>query len=69
MVGYGMETEFSDWVNSVKENTFSRIGSPCLVGLAWVTTRVSRVKAFSLSGSCQISQVKVSGLARLTGLG
>jgi hypothetical protein len=28
-------------------------------------TRVSRVKAFSLSGSCRVSQVKVSGLAGL----
>jgi hypothetical protein len=33
-VGYGMETEFLVWVNSVKENTLSGIGSLGLVGLA-----------------------------------
>jgi hypothetical protein len=33
-VGYGMETEFLGWVNLVKENTLSGIGSPGLVGLA-----------------------------------
>jgi hypothetical protein len=33
-VGYGMETEFPSWVNSVMENTLSRISSPGLVGLA-----------------------------------
>jgi hypothetical protein len=32
-VGYGMETEFSGRVNSVKENTLSEIVSPGLVGL------------------------------------
>jgi hypothetical protein len=68
-VGYGMETKFPGRVNSVKENTLSGIGSPGLVGLAQVTTRVSRVKAFSLSGSCRVSRVKVAGLAKLTDLG
>jgi hypothetical protein len=33
-VGYGMDTEFPDRVNSVKENTLSGIGSPGLVSLA-----------------------------------
>jgi hypothetical protein len=37
-------------------------------GLHWVTTRVSRVKAFSLSGSCRVSRIKVAGLFGLAGL-
>jgi hypothetical protein len=38
-----------------------------LVGLTRLRTRVSRVKAFSLSGSCQVTGVR-SGPGRVTGL-
>jgi hypothetical protein len=59
-VGYGMETKFLGRVNSIKENTLSGIGSPGFVGLAPVTTRVSRVKLFPYPGA-----IRLSGLAGL----
>jgi hypothetical protein len=64
----GDELRVPGRVNLVKENTLSEISSPGLVGIARVTTRVSRVKAFSLFESCQVSRVEVAGLSGLAGL-
>jgi hypothetical protein len=57
-VGYGMETELPGGLTRLRKIPYPKSVRRVWSGYRQVTTRESRVKAFSLSGSCRVSRVK-----------